>query len=257
MSIDNQNITIITHTSKSEREWNELCILSQREYGILNGINHVIYEEIPVIGRDASWARFKTIQENISKGSENSIIVWMDSDLLIMNTKFDLRSLVDQFVSDPALICLFPIGGMLDLGLIMIKQDKTLKEIFEFGWDVGKVEAYGKRRDKFSFELMSYIQPSIFKSASPENIISNWYPTSPSGFFQQKIDSAERSLGKFWMKKPTEMLNNYPDLYLPGCFAVHLHQKGPRLKETATDFLNYRSLLTNEMEEAKKFFDYL
>lgn len=252
-----KNITIITHTSKENLKWSESCIMSQKNYTKNHEMNHIIYEGVNVFQRDITWSRFRLIQEKISEKSNEDVIVWMDSDLLIMDPYFDLRSLVDQFMHDPALICFFPLGGMLDLGLIIIKPDSSLKEIFEFGWDVGKIEAHGNRRDKFSFELMQYLNPAIFKSASAENIVSNWYPTGPNGFFNQKVDSSEGSIGKFWFKRPTEMLNNYPDLYLPGCFAVHLHQKGPRLKETATDFLNYRSLLTNEMEEAKKFFDYL
>lgn len=250
--IEDLKITIVSHTSRSDKEWSELCILSQREYAEKHGIDYYLYEDLNTLGRDPSWSRFRVLQGRVSGGQIGDIVVWMDSDLLIMNPDFDIKILIDQFSSDPAAVCHFPIGGVLDLGLLIVKAHPNLRNIFDFGWDVGEVEAHGNRKDKFSIELMNYLNSQIFKPVTAENVISNWYPTSPKNFFNQQVDSAEGSLGMFWMKKPTEMSNNYPDLYLPGCFAVHLHQKGRRLRDTSADFLEYRKSLIEGVNEAKK-----
>lgn len=250
--IEDLKITIVSHTSKSDREWSSLCIQSQREYAEKHGIDYYLHEEVNTLGRDPRWSRFRVIQGRVAGGSLGDVVVWMDSDLLVMNPNFNLRDLVSQFAGDPAAICHFPVGGVLDLGLLLVKAHSSLNDMFEIGWDAGAVEAQGPRRDKLSFELMNFLLPKNFRSASCENILSNWYPPSPYRFFSQQIDSSEGAFGAFWMKKPNEMINGYPDLYLPGCFAVHLHQKGSRLLETSKEFLEYRNSLSEGIEEAQK-----
>jgi hypothetical protein len=245
-------ITIVSHTTKSDKEWSKACIDSQREYAEKCGIEYYLYEDVNTLGRDLSWSRFRVMQGRASGGELGDVTIWMDSDLLIMNPDFNILTLVDQFSSDPAAICHFPIGGTLDLGLVLFKSHRTLSDMFEAGWEAGEVEAHGKRKDKLSFELMNYLQPRNFKAASSENILSTWYPPSPLNFFNQQVDSMEESLGMFWMKRPTEMSKNYPDLYLPGCFAVHLHLKGQRLKQTSEEFLEYRESLIKGLEESRK-----
>ena len=250
--IEDLKISIVSHTSKSDKEWSRFCIQSQREYAEKHGIEYYLHEDINTLGRNPAWSRFRVIQGRVVGGSVGDVIVWMDSDLLVMNTDFNIRDLVGQFARDPSAICHFPIGGVLDMGLILIKAHPMLNDLFEIGWDAGAVEAHGSRRDKLSFELMNFLQPKNFKAASAENIVSTWYPASPLGFFHQQVDSAESSLGMFWMKRPNEMTNNYPDLYLPGCFTVHLHQKGSRLLEASKDFLEYRNSLIKGINEARK-----
>jgi hypothetical protein len=245
-------ISIVSHTSKSDKEWSKICINSQREYAEKHGIEYHLYEDVNTLGRDAAWSRFRVLHGRATGGRNGEIVIWMDSDLMIMNPDFNIMMLVDQFASDPAGFCHFPLGGTLDLGLVMMKAHPLLREIFEIGWSVGSVEAHGSRRDKLSIELMNFLQPKTFKAASAKDILSSWYPPSPKNFFNQQIDSAEGSLGMFWMKRPKEMTNNFPDLYVPGCFAVHLHQKGRRLLDTSAEFLEYRESLIEGVIEAQK-----
>lgn len=245
---------ILTHVSNQDKEWSKLCIDSQKEYADRHGFTHVIVENISTAGRSTKWSRFRTMQGFMTGDSMGEIAVWMDSDLMIMNPEFNLISMLDEFSStSPDLsACVFPISESLDLSLTFLKVTVPGKQIFEYGWAVGNVEAQGLRRDRLSFELMHALDPRTIKIIEPNGVLSRWYPQSPLHYFNHKIDTAEGKLGQFMMKKPKEMLEGFDHLYVPGTFAVHLNAKGSRLLSLSNDFLDYKKQLMSDVEKSRK-----
>lgn len=245
---------IITHTSTSDREWSKICIESQQEYAEKMGLKHQIYENLPILDRSTEWSRFRAIQGFIMSANLGEIAVWMDSDLMIMNPEFDIKSLLSDFANDksPICACVFALAGSLDPSLVFMRVTMESKQLFEYGWDVGEVEARGERRDKLSFDLMNTISPDSIRIIEPIGILSHWYPTSPMRYFNHRIDSAEGQKGLFSMKKPKEMIEGFRDLYIPGTFAVHLRSKGAHLLKLSEDFLAYKKTLLLGVEESRK-----
>lgn len=247
-----KKITIVSHTSSEDKEWSELCIGSQREYAEKHGFEYCLHEDVDTVGRHPGWSRFRILQGRAASGQAGEVVVWMDSDVVVMNPDFNIRPIIEQFATDPSGICHFPMGGAIDLGVMLMKPYPILNSLFQVGWDAGKVEAHGNRRDKLSIELMGFLEPGVVKGVLSKEMVSTWYPPSPLNFFNVLVDSAEESRGIFWMNKPKAQLENFPDLYAPGCFTVHLHEKGPRLRKTSEDFLLYRKSLSDKVEKAQK-----
>jgi hypothetical protein len=243
---------IITHTSNTDKEWSSLCIASQKEYAEKIGVEHTVYENISTDGRSTEWARFRTMQGVLTQAQVGEGHVWMDSDLMVMNPDFDLPAMVREFESDNEVsVCVFPLGGNLDLSLVFFKNIRDARTLFDFGWDVGKSEAQGQRRDRLSIELMSLLSPSMIRAVSPEGILSRWYPKSPLFFYNQKIDTEEGKLGLLMMKKPKEMLEGFGDIYVPGTFSVHLKEKGANLLQISKEFDQYRRDFLDSVEESR------
>jgi len=245
---------IITHTSKSDKEWSRICIESQKDFAERHGLEHYVYEDLNVFDRSEGWSRFRAMQGFMTGGEMGEVGIWMDSDLMIMNPEFDLKGLLADLGPDPSRLstCLFPVSDSLDPSLVFLKVNIPGKQLFDYGWEVGYVEAMGERRDKLSFELMTTLDPESIKIIDPEGILSHWYPTSPLRYFNHKIDSAEGQKGLFAMKKPKEMMEGFRDLYIPGTFAVHLRAKGPHLLKLSEDFLEYKKSLLAGVEESRK-----
>jgi hypothetical protein len=243
---------IITHTSRTDKEWSSLCIESQKEFAEKRGIEHRVYENLDIDGRSSGWARFRAMQGMLIGTPVGEGIVWMDSDLMVMNHDFDLAAMVSEFEADKHTVaCAFAVGGSLDLSLIFFKNVIDARVLFDFGWDVGKSEAQGERRDKLSFELMNILSPRRIQFVNPTGLLSHWYPKSPIGFYNHRIDSEEGKLGLFTMKKPKEMLEGFNDLYVPGTFAVHLREKGPSLLQVSKEFKRYREGFMESVIESR------
>jgi hypothetical protein len=247
-------MTIFTHTSKTDKEWSKICIQSQKEFAELHGIEHIVMEDLNVHGRSEGWSRFRAMQGFMTSRNMLEIGIWMDSDLMIMNPEFDLKGLLKDFSSDRSqlTICVFPIQDNLDLSLAFLKVCNSGKHLFEYGWEVGQVEALGERRDRFSVELMAILDPISVKPIDPEGILSTWYPQNPIRYYNHRVDSAEGKKGLFTMKKPKEMTEGFRDLYVPGTFAVHLKAKGPQLLKLSEDFLEYKNSLLEGVKESRK-----
>lgn len=245
---------IFTHTSDSDREWSRICIESQQDFALKQGIEHIVVENLNVQERALGWSRFRAMQGFMTANNMFEVGIWMDSDLMIMNPEFDLKGLLRDFeaIRSPLSACVFPIRESLDLSLAFLKVTPMGKQLFEYGWAVGKVESQGLRRDSLSMELMAIIEPEAIKPIDPEGILSTWYPQNPIGFYNHRVDSAEGKKGLFTMKKPKEMLEGFGDLYIPGTFTVHLKAKGPLLLKLSEDFLEYKKSLLADVEESRK-----
>lgn len=243
---------IVTHTSRTDKEWSSLCIESQKEFARKRGIEHVVYENLDVDGRSTEWARFRTMQGALTEAPVGEGFVWMDSDLMVMNPDFDLAAMVREFESEKTVaVCAFPVGGTIDLSLVFFKNIGDARVLFDFGWDVGKSEAQGERRDKLSIELMNILAPNRIKFVSPEGVLSQWYPKSPLRYYNQRIDSEEGKLGLLTMKKPKEMIEGFNDIYVPGVFSVHLREKGPNLLQVSKEFKRYRESFMESVSESR------
>lgn len=245
---------IFTHTTDSDREWSRICIESQQDFAKRHDIEHIVIENLNLQDRSVEWSRFRAMQGFMTINQMWEVGVWMDSDLMIMNPEFDLKNLLQGFTEDRSQLsaCVFPIRDNLDLSLAFLKVTPTGKQLFEYGWDVGKVESHGDRRDSLSIELMATLEPLAIKPIEPEGILSTWYPHNPLGYYNHRIDSAEGKKGLFTMKKPKEMIEGFDDLYIPGTFAVHLKAKGPHLLKISEDFLQYKKSLLDGVEESRK-----
>lgn len=243
---------IISHTSHEDKEWSSICIRSQREFAEKHNIPYILYENLSLSGRSAKWARFRAMQGEITASAVGEAIVWMDSDLLIMNPEFDLVGMCKEFEQSTDLAgCFLVMGTKLDLSLCFIKNIHGARELFDFGWDVGKTEGQGNRRDRLSVDLMCMLAPNLFQTIIAERILSQWYPSSPKHLFDHKIDSQDGKVGLFTMKKPPEMVEGFPDIFVPGTFSVHLNSKGPALLKTSEEFLHYRDRMMKSVEESR------
>lgn len=244
---------IISHTSNEDKEWSSICTRSQREFAEKHGITYTLYEKLSLSGRSAKWARFRAMMGEIIAAPVGEAIVWMDSDLLIMNPEFDLIGMAREFEQNTDLAgCFFTMGTKLDMSLVLVKNVRGAREIFEYGWEIGKLEGQGSRRDRFSVDLMCMLAPELFAIVIADRILSQWYPISPKNLFDHKIDSQDNKVGVFTMKKPIEMVEGFPNIYMPGSFAVHLNCKGPHLLKLSEDFLHYRERMMKSVLEARQ-----
>jgi len=246
---------LFTHTTLSDKEWSKTCIESQKEFAEIHKFEHYVYEDLNIYDRSPTWSRFRAMQGWMSMVAPvNEIGVWMDSDLMIMNPEFDLRKMLNDFKSDNSakVGCVFAMNDSVDLSLVFLKYSAGAKSLFEYGWNVGRVESNGLRSDKLSFELMANVKPDSLKILSPLDVLSRWYPIGPSDFFNQNISTTHGKEGLLSIKKPKEILEGFNNLYVPGTFAVHLNAKGPLLLHISNNFKKYREKLQADILESRE-----
>ena len=84
--------------------------------------------------RDCPWYKIKLLLKILEAGIHD-IVVWIDADSHIMNSRITLESIMTKYMGDKDILLSREVGNILNTGVMFVKNSEFCKMILEKTWD--------------------------------------------------------------------------------------------------------------------------
>jgi hypothetical protein len=167
--IENSDVTLVTYDTENILEYALYSLAINSVYAKLHGYSQFLASQLHGFDfepRDQRWNKVKILEhlvvDSIARGEDSHLLVWMDSDLIVLDWRLRLQEVAAAHPSADLIVSqdVDPLNGMVNTGCMIVRCTEWSRAFLRQWWDTAPDRVDGMDQHVFDRVYQRRLQQS-------------------------------------------------------------------------------------------------